>query len=102
VTRKLVQNVRRRRDRIRTIEQRTTRKLRRSDETDRSRFVAGKFSILAGSDLRFLNGVVGCENFGRVGEVVTGLERDLIRLRQLRTLGKLGRIQLSVFSIGRS
>ena len=98
-----MKNVRRRRDRIRTVEQRPTGKLRRRDKTDRRRFVSGELSIFTGSDLRFLNGVVSRENFRRVGEVVTSLQRDLVRLCQLRTLRKLGaESSSSVFSIGRS
>src|SRR5829696_10293206 len=75
VTRQFVQDVRRGRNRIRSIKQRTTRDLRGRNKSDGSRFVAGDLPILAGSDLRFLDCVVSGENFGGVGKVITGLQR---------------------------
>src|SRR6185437_3265988 len=91
VARKLVQNVRRLRDWIRPIEQRTSSELRSSHEPKCSSFVAGYLAIFAGSDLRFLDRVVGSEQLRCIGEVVSGLQGNFVCLGQLRVLAKLAR-----------
>src|SRR5262245_64538081 len=80
VFRKLVQYSRSRSDRIAAIEQRPAGELRGRDESDRRRFVSGDISVFSRSDLRFADVVMGGEDLGRVGIVITCLERQKIRL----------------------
>ncbi len=88
-TRQIVQDVGRRRDGIRTVEQRPARQLRCGYESDGSRFVAGDLPIAAWRDDRLLNGVMSRENFSRLGEVVTGFECDFVGFDQLGVLFEL-------------
>src|SRR5262245_4992611 len=90
VTRQLVQDVRSGCYWVRAVKKWTTGYLRGSDKPDRGRFVAGDLAILTRLNLRSLNGVMRCENFCCIREVVTGFQCDLVGLGQLRTLGKFG------------
>src|SRR5438552_15541707 len=72
VARQLMQNIGRRGDGVRAVEQRASRQLRRGDKPDRRGFVAGNLPVLAGSDLRLLDCIVRREDFGCIREVVAG------------------------------
>src|ERR1043166_974114 len=89
VTREFMQNVRRRRDWIRAVEQRPSRQLSGSDKPNRGSFVAGDFAITTGSDDGFLDRVMRGENFGRFRKVVSGLQRYFVGLYQFWILFEL-------------
>ena len=86
----LVQNVRRRRDWIRTVEQLSSRQLRCRHESDRGGFVARDLAITARCDDRLFHLVVRRENFGCFSKVVSGLQGDFVCFNQLRVLFELG------------
>ena len=83
VLRELVEDVGRRRDRVRRVEDRQARLLRAGDEPVRDREVAGDVAVLARLQLRRLDLVV-LEQLGRLTEVQTGLERGEVGVAHLR------------------
>src|ERR1051325_1200187 len=89
VSRQFMQDVRRGRDGIRTIEQAAAGQFRGGYKTNRRRFVTSNLAVAARSDDCFLDRVMGGENFGGLGEVISGLKRDLICLRKFRVLPEL-------------
>src|ERR1041384_4659010 len=80
VPRQFVQNVRRRRNRIRTVKQGTRGELRGSNKSECSRLVACDLAVLARRDLRLLYRVVSGKDLSCVGEVITRAQRDFVRL----------------------
>ena len=84
-----MQDVGGRRDRVGAVEERAAGELGRGDEADGRRLVAGDLAVLARRDDGLLHLVVRGEDFGRVGEVVAGLQGDLVGLHDLRVLLEL-------------
>ncbi len=89
MARQFVQDVGGGRDRVGAVEERLAREFRRGDEADGGRLVARDLAVLAGRDDGLLDRVVGGEDLGRVGEVVAGLQGDLVGARDLRRLREL-------------
>src|SRR5262249_9834660 len=84
--RQLVQNIRRRRDRIAGIEQGPASLDRSGDEPERSGFIAGDLAVFAGSDGRFLYTIVSRKYLGCFGVSKARLERGGIGLGDLSVL----------------
>ena len=84
VHRELVQDVRRRRDRVAALEETQPRLLRRHHEAHRERGVAREVAVDAGRELRGRDLVGDLERLGRVAVRVAGLHRELVGLGQHR------------------
>src|SRR5262249_40124620 len=84
--RELVQDVARRRDRVAAEEEGTAGLVRRRDEAERRRRVAGDVAVHAGRDARGLDLVRDLEEVGVLGEVVARAERADVRLDELGRL----------------
>src|SRR5262249_34592519 len=88
VLRKLMQNVRRRSDRIAAVKKRPACKLRACDETERSGLIAGYVAVFARLDLGLAYVKMGSEDFRRLGIVEAGLESLSVGDTDLRHLRK--------------
>src|SRR5204862_7329590 len=72
---KLVEDVRRRRDRIAGVEERELRALGRRDETPRDRCVSGDVAVAARREVRAFDLVLMRKQLGRLAEIVARTER---------------------------
>ena len=79
VLRELVQDVGRRRDRVRPQRDRELRELAGGHDAPRERGVAGDARVLAGGKLGGLDLETDADRFGRLSEVEAGEERCLVR-----------------------
>ena len=86
VARELLEDRARRRDRVRAEEERQLRQLRRGDEAERERLVAGDVPVRPRLELRRLDLVRDRERLRRLAERVARLQRLDVRLGDLRPL----------------
>ena len=83
-----MQDVARRRDRIAAEKERPAGALRRRDQTERGRGVAGDVAVATGGDGRRLHLVRGAKHLGGLAEVVAGSDDAAVRLGDVRCLAK--------------